>query len=108
MSDPDLADGDEFHCWLAWHDGWEPMSVRQIAVLDVFGDYYFAPNWTSDVAFTDRQLPGDGPGEQDLLNFTWPQVPGSVAGLRIWAAFLAPDNMQVLCDPVFVEFGYGN
>jgi len=107
MSDTELEAGDVFRCWLSWHDGWQTIPVRQFAILDVFGDYYFAPDWTKEIAFNDFLFSGDGAGELDLLNFIWPAVPGTASGIRIWAALLAQNETELICDPVFVEFSYG-
>jgi hypothetical protein len=74
-------------------------------ILDVYGMYWFWPDWTNDVSYK-TMTPAAGLSVEPILQFTWPQVEGSASGLRFWTAALQSGTVNLISDVDKVEFGY--
>ena len=82
------------------------MKVDEYLILDVFGELFFYPGWTTDVDFQPRTF---APGEHavdKIFDFMWPNVEGSVSGLRFYLGFLDPTTYTLVGSIDMVEFGY--
>lgn len=88
--------------------GGPDVTVEQYIILDVFGQYWFWPMWRESVGNIIRTLEtGDYYEHEIILDFIWPDVDGSIEGIRFWAALLDPGLLQILGDYDMVTFGYG-
>ncbi len=75
------------------------------ALLDVFGTFYFAPDWTEAAAWIQVDV-GIGQSAIDLFDFTWPSGLGTMSGLRLYAALVTPDLSGLVGDWDVVMFGW--
>ena len=83
--DADVAAGD-FYC-----------------ALDVFGSYFFFPDWGQEVGMATVNLPAT----MNVLGpFTWPSVEGSIDGVKFWAILCREGTFDFFPDIGYVEFGY--
>ena len=65
-------------------------------LLDVFGDYFFAPGWSTTFDhYTLTIAPGQAMIEI-LPAFNWPSGTGSATGLLFYAALTDPGYTQIL------------
>ncbi len=82
------------------------ITVQQFLILDVFGSYYFHPEWQETVDFTERDfLPGFYAME-NIFDFVWPEVTGSADDLKFWLGFFDPANQSIIGEIDWVTFGY--
>lgn len=80
-------------------------TVQKFVVLDVYGGYYFWPDWTTETGWVDRPIFDGYDQSGTILDFTWPQFDGEAHGLAIWAALWNPTDPQ---PPMIsgLQFGY--
>jgi len=89
----------------------EPTSIQNhplFVILDVFGDYYFAPTF-SDLDNYLELYPQFLPGEtivEVLPEFSWPANAGSATGLVWYAALVSPDMLHIVGEMDSWEFGF--
>jgi len=79
------------------------LTADEYVLLDVFGEYWFAPTWTQDVQF---QITGVGPKSVDSeipLDFFWPSGAGSASGIRFWGGIVESGTGNLI-DYDMVEF----
>ncbi len=80
-------------------------STSAYLLLDVYGAYYWAPNWTTEFTY-ESLLVTDGLDEQTtVFDFIWPEVDGSASGLLFWATTIT-DNDSWVGPVACLEFGY--
>ncbi len=83
-----------------------PRSVFEIIVLDVYGNYYFWPEWTQDLQGIQSVLP-PGITTVIILQFTWPSGNvGHASNLWFWGGCVDPGNGDLVTGIAGVEFGY--
>jgi hypothetical protein len=100
--------GDRFLLTLLVANPAEALEVDLYVILDVYGVYYFFPDWTTELAAERRSLPaGSPPAEETILDFTWPPSTGQTQGLAFWAALLDPATGRLVSNVDQVTFGYG-
>jgi len=72
------------------------MTADEYLLLDVYGQYWFAPGWTQEV---DVIYTGAHAGTTDFeipLSFTWPDVSGSATDIRFWGGIVASGTSNLL------------
>ncbi len=75
----------------------EPVEADQYVILDVWGTYYFNPEWQEIPGSTRKTMAPCERTSETLLDFIWPEDAGQGDGLYFWAALLAPDSDVLLC-----------
>jgi hypothetical protein len=81
------------------------LAVDEYIILDIYGSYWFWDSWTQALDFKTWTLDPAGTYRDTILEFTWPEVSGTLSGMYFWGAFLEAGTMNlVLYD--YVEFGY--
>ncbi|MBN2056464.1 hypothetical protein JW905_16185 [bacterium] len=81
--------------------------VPLFVLLDVYGMYYFAPNFTEYDYYMIDLAPGET-AVQVLDRFQWPEGVGSMAGVR-WIAAMTDVNVTHLVGASSIwEFGWGD
>jgi hypothetical protein len=99
--------GDEFRLECScYNPGYEAVLDRYI-ILDVYGSYYFWPEW-GQVVDSDRcVLPEKEHSVTTVLAFTWPAgVVGQASDLRFWGGLMWPGTTAMAADITSVSFGY--
>ncbi|MCD4653740.1 hypothetical protein K8T06_07365 [bacterium] len=74
-------------------------------MLDVFGDYYFYPQWDHEINYLIVEILS-GDTIFHLIDFIWPDMPGKVFGLRIYAAIVEPGTWKLNGNWDNVDFGW--
>ncbi|MBN2055018.1 hypothetical protein JW905_08850 [bacterium] len=78
----------------------------QYLILDVYGVYWFWPEWTQDVA--GRRVYFSMPlTSMPILSFEWPEGTGVAEGIAFWAALLEPAGTDCISLDHLV-FSYGH
>lgn len=83
-------------------------SCNLVVVLDVYGAYYFAPDWTSAINWNPVTLPGGLSSVAVLPPFSWPEGTGEATGLVFWGALLNSQASSLIGNYDFWEFGWGS
>lgn len=80
-------------------------------ILDVYGDYFFAPSWINISEGIDYFLIDWIYNEAYTITiireFQWPEGVGSMDNLIFWAAITDENMSQLLAGPESVTFGFG-
>ena len=79
------------------------LTADEYVLLDVYGEYWFAPTWTQEAQF---QVTGTGPNSVDAeipLDFFWPSGAGSASGIRFWGGIVESGTANLI-DYDMVEF----
>ncbi|MCD4769137.1 MAG: right-handed parallel beta-helix repeat-containing protein [Bacteroidales bacterium] len=76
-------------------------------ILDVFGIYYFAPMWSTELDNETISIESGQSSMEIIGDFPWPQVSETVTGLRFWGALTEVGNFDLAADIDMEEFGYG-
>ena len=78
-------------------------------ILDVLGDYWFAPSWVNVNSGLDSynySIPSGGWTFQVLPIFLWPEIQGSFDGVTIWGALTDPGITTIVGEIDQVQFGW--
>ncbi len=99
--------GDEF---ILTRTGWNPhgtMELDEWIILDVYGSYWFWPDWSVEPDCALVELPSYEYDHQTRLQFDWPtENVGAAEGLKFWGAFLHPQSSILVGEFDVVSFGY--
>jgi len=98
--------GDNFYLSIRHTNSGDPVTVNRFVILDVYSYFWFWPSWSEESDFS-RDIIQSGYSEDVILSFDWPEVTGTAADLRFWAALLDPDSGELVGPWDFVIFGYG-
>ncbi len=82
------------------------VTVDKYIILDVYGVYFFWPNWTQDLGFETHTYANGYNQTLPILNFQWPEVSGHASGLKFYAGCLYTGTANLIGDISMVEFGY--
>ncbi|MBN2053605.1 aryl-sulfate sulfotransferase [bacterium] len=78
-------------------------------LLDVFGEYWCWPEWRpldEGIDYGTYSLDAWETVAEDVLDFTWPMVEGTGAGLLFYGAAFARDTFDLLGELQVIEFSY--
>ncbi|MCD4655459.1 hypothetical protein K8T06_16185 [bacterium] len=107
MPSDDFAAGDEFYCHLVIcnPDSTTYDNVPVFLILDVYGAYFFAPDF-SDFNYYTETIPQGETLISPLGTFNWPSGAGTATGI-IWHAAMTNQEMTDLFGAYgFYEFGW--
>ena len=81
--------------------------VDEYIILDVYGSYWFWPEWGTAASCRQRTLGSMSiyPDEV-VLTFVWPDVEGSAENLRFWSAMLDHATQELFGTYDMVAWGY--
>ncbi|MBN2056923.1 hypothetical protein JW905_18500, partial [bacterium] len=100
-----------FHAWdhfiliLDSLNGGPTLTGREFIILDVYGSYWYAPDWTQNLDFTQKSYIRNENNHDIILDFWWPAGTGAASGIMFWSAVL-DENWNLLSNVAFTEFGY--
>ncbi len=77
--------------------------LNYFLALEVAGQFFFAPNWTTEVDWTNLYVFQGYTNSRDVFTFIWPEA-GTILGMRFWAVFTDPSNNQMIGDYDMTEF----
>jgi hypothetical protein len=75
-------------------------------ILDVYGHYWFAPYWDTEMNYYLRNFSTGLTVISVLPQFIWPENVGSGSGIVFWGALLDSLNTQLIGSYSRVEFGW--
>lgn len=81
------------------------LSVDEYLILDVYGAYWFAPEWTQTPQSSKVSLPANRIDYEVPFDFAWPTGAGSAHGIYFWGGIIDALS-QVFLDYDMVEFGW--
>jgi len=82
-----------------------PRDVLLYLMLDIYGEYWFAPSWSQDLDC--YEITGlIGSRSIEILNFLWPDVFSQAEGLYFWSAMLDKKTLYLFGYYDKAEFGY--
>ncbi len=107
LSDTDFQSGEVFVLTLEiLNQTGEDLHLHQYLFLDVYGGYFFHPEWQGDPIFTECMFAKDYHDYLEILRFVWPDVNGSASGLRFYLGYLNAVSQELVGEIDSVEFGY--
>jgi hypothetical protein len=77
-------------------------------ILDVYGQYWFAPTWTKEFSYYDQVFPPGIAVLHVIPAFAWPAGAGQANGIVFWGAFTDPGFTAVFGTVSRVEFGFSS
>jgi len=100
--------GDPFRLGMTyWNLTPDQYDVPLFIILDVFGQYWFWPSWSSTVDFSLYSIrPGTKYINEEVLYFYWAQEHGTAQDLRFWCALVSTDFSEILGVYNSVTWGY--
>jgi glycosidase len=98
--------GDPFDLKLLIANLDETIDVDLFVFLDFFGTYFFWPAWNPEVDYETLRLDAGSIIQRQILEFTWPQTPGGMFGIIIWAGMLESGAVELVGNVDFVSFGW--
>ncbi|MBN2053272.1 hypothetical protein JW905_00025 [bacterium] len=69
-------------------------------VLEVFGEYFFFPTWSTVVEAVPLSLPGSQALAVNLLDFTWPGGVAPIPSAAFWMVITAPGDVGTMVSNV--------
>ena len=98
--------GDPFGLIRTATNAGSPRPVFEIIVLDVYGSYYFWPEWTPEIQGISSML-HHGSSTIVVLQFTWPDGDvGHAEGLQFWGGCIDPQTGDVVSNVSGAGFAY--
>lgn len=101
----------EFHagdpCWMdvivcnPTEETWE--SLRLLVILEVYGQFFFAPSWSTDLDYLDEAFP-PGLTTIRLFEFPWPAGMGETPWFRFYAGLCTEDMTALIGEIGLWEF----
>lgn len=100
--------GDPFHLGATtWNDTPEARTLSMFLLLEVTGQYWFWPDWTTETSCQNRRLEAGLLQEDEaILDFTWPDDAGVLTGAYFWGALATPDWTELVGD--YHRLGWGS
>jgi hypothetical protein len=77
-----------------------------IVILDVYGEYFFAPSFTGDFDYYPGPWPAGATPVETLPEFTWPDTGTSASGIIWYAAITDPAVTRIVGEWDAWEFGW--
>ncbi len=106
LNDDHFDAGDPFDLSRRAVNSGAPRSVFEIIVLDVYGSYYFWPEWTPELQGIESVLL-HGVSTIVVLQFTWPSGDvGHASNLWFWGGCVDPANGSLITTIAGTEFAY--
>jgi hypothetical protein len=101
------------NCWLDatfCNPGPDLDSMPVFVLLDVYGQYWFAPSWISldeGIDYYTRDIPTGDDRMNVIFDFPWPDSAGSAQGIFFLGAVLDQSLSTLMSNVAEWEFGFG-
>ena len=82
--------------------------VPLFVLLDVYGQYWFAPGWETDLDYYYQLFQPGLTTITAIETFNWPAGAGAADGIRFWSALTNASMTEVLGNVAMVSFGWKN
>ncbi len=90
--------GDRFWLKVLIENGGPDIITDMYVMLDVYGEFFFHPSWTSEMEYEIRDLLANWSYEFKLLDFFWPETGGTADGIVFWAILSDHETLNGLCS----------
>jgi len=80
-------------------------SADEYIALDVYGSFWFWPDWTPAIGYQQQTVPA-GAWDETVLQFTWPEAAGAADGIKFWNLLLAPGTTQIIGNIATCAFSF--
>lgn len=84
----------------------EDVLVQKFVIFDVWGDYFFWPDWSRDADWVEATIQDGYSTTQNILTFVWPVNAGEAYGLKFWAGCLEKETGTLIGNIDSVIFSY--
>lgn len=85
----------------------EGLDIPLFAILDVYGELFFAPDYNDFSYFTIDDLQADDVQTFTVLpEFVWPEIEGTASGLYWYAGMTNPEMTELLGEMDMLAFGW--
>ena len=84
------------------------MQIPFAVILEVYGEYWFYPDWTQDIGYEILDISPGFTEKTIIETFPWPTNAGTASGLHFFSLFLKPDLSDMLGVMESWEFGWSN
>lgn len=82
------------------------LGVDHYLILDVYGTYFFWPEWLETVDYQRVVVPAWSETHETILDFIWPQDAGAGSELKFWSGMLEAGTLDLASNIVVVTFGF--
>ncbi len=99
--------GDDFDLRFVWCNAEATKTGMLFVILDIFGEFWFHPDWTQDVSWENITFPTMSSFiQKQILFFEWPENAGELHDIRFWTGVLDAHTGAVLGEISFVNWGF--
>lgn len=88
----------------SYNAGGQQLWVNQVVLLDVYGTFYFHPNWTQEFDYTERYLVPQVQYFEPLLAVSLPYELDPGGPFYFFGAILTEEDWLLICDITVVGF----
>ncbi len=107
LNDHEFYAGDMFMLLITILNRQDESCGCQYIILDVYGDFWYWPEWTPEPGFRERCLEAwTDYDNEEILTFVWPENAGSAQNIKFWAAMVDPDAALILGNYDMEEFSF--
>ena len=106
LNDTFFTPYEDFHLYLKTMNPNQEFTCNLFVVLDVYGQYWFWPDWTQELNYVIFNCP-NGTDMINILEFVWPQVQTTMTGLKFWGAMTEVNTFEIIGNFDYVEWGFG-
>lgn len=71
------------------------VDLQKFIILDVYGNYYFYPRWTTELDYLPLTVTDGYEHSGTILDFTWPEFDGTAHGIVFWAGIFNPETGSI-------------
>jgi len=105
MPDREMEMEDTFTLYNEYRNYGPERQIQEFVALEVVGLFWFWPSWSETVDYVETTMGEEESCINTILTFTWPEVEGTLDGVRFWSAVLDADLGTAL-DYDVVEWGW--
>jgi len=107
LSGEQFTSGDHFKLVVMCNTEEGITRVDLYVLLDVYGEYWFHPDWTKELSRETVLFDDEHPIEIIILDFVWPEGDhGTADNLYFWSAITEAETFNIIGEIDIVEFGY--
>ncbi len=102
-----FTSGDQFLLTCRVQNNDDPLDAPLFILLEVYGQYWFYPDWTQDLAYQPLSMEYGFDELYTILDFEWPATDQSATGINFFAALVDQEMTMLMSNLSQITFGFG-